>query len=250
MISRKRRFYLLLVFIAGICAGGIAVYLHNRPNSPVSANIGKFYQQIRSRILIRGFKFTGYNEKGEKVITVRADKFSVEKKKLGFITTSLLNVAVIKNARIDMYGRENVSENSTAADLKEQLSGLTFEDSFSRDALPALPAKNISSIKIQPVSLNLYKVDSLVTGISADSAEMRIKQRAMVFKGNVKVVSGEKALTTDNLLFFPEKARISAAGHYILKTKDGTSEGTKFSSDIFLVPEMASKDAKSGNKLN
>jgi hypothetical protein len=250
MISKKQRFYLLLVFIAVICAAGIAVYMYNRDDSPVAANIGKFYQQIRSRIRIRGFKFTGYNEKGEKVITIRADKFSVEKKKIGFITTSLLNVAVVKNARIDMYTRGSLSVNNTAAEIKEKLSGLTFGDSFSQGALETLPVKNVSSIAIQPVSLNLYRGDSLLTGITADSADIRIKQRAMVFKGDVKVISGEKTLTTDNLMFFPEKAMIKTGSHYTLKTKDGVSEGTQFSSDIFLTPEVASKDTKSGNKLN
>jgi|GEM_PF-1278684 len=248
MISKKQRFYLILVFIAGLCAGGIAVYLHNRPDSPVSANIGKFYQQVRERIRIRGFKFTGYNEKGEKVLTIRADKFSVEKKKIGFITTSLLNVAVVKNARIDMYARNSVSGENAAAELKEQMSGVTFEDSFSKDTLATLPIKNVSSFSIEPVSLNLYNGDSLVTGISANSAEISIKQRAMVFKGNVKVVSGEKTLTTERVTFSPEKARFKTDSRYILKTKDGTSEGIKFTSDIFLKPETASADSKGSGK--
>jgi len=48
----------------------------------------------------------------------------------------------------------------------------------------------------------------------------------------------------------PEKALIKTDSHYTLTTKEGVTEGTKFSSDIFLVPGTAPKGSEGVDKFN
>ena len=54
---------------------------------------------------IQGFRYTGAFE-GRKVISVRADRFLIRKKKIGFLRFGLLNEVRFDNARIDIYGRQ------------------------------------------------------------------------------------------------------------------------------------------------
>jgi hypothetical protein len=250
MIFKKLHVYFFSVLIVFIAAMGFFLYRYNSSKRMIVPEADKFYQQMKNRLQIRGFQFSGYNEEGEKVITIRADKFSVQKKKIGFMTTSLFNVANFKNARIDVYGQGSRSDQNAVSGLKKQLSNLTFKDAFSKGALPALPVKGISSMIIQPVSLNLYVEKSLVTSISANSASLNMKQREIVFQGNVKVISGERSLVTERMNFFLEKAIIKTESHFILKTGAGQSEGAQLSSDIYLEPSTAKDDIKGAGKMN
>ncbi len=155
------------------------------------------------RMKIGGFQYTGY--KGDKkVITVNADTFTVKKKKIGFFRTSLLNSAFIKNAVINIYS-------STQGDTKnivssDTLSGISFKDVFSQNTLPANSIKNISSLFISPVNIKLFAGDSLLTSVNADSAKIRIKQKDILFEGNVTIKSKEKELKAGKAVFIPEKA--------------------------------------------
>jgi hypothetical protein len=233
MNLRRKKLYFFSIFILIIGVMAFIVYRYNasRPKA-VTENV--VLSPRKSRVQIRGFEFNGYNE-GEKVISIRADRFTVEKKKIGFLTTSLFNVANLKNTVIDIYGQGSVSEKGIATGLKEQISGVTFKDTFSKDALPAFPGKSIASISMQPVSVNLYIGELPITRISASSAGIRMKQRDIVFQGDVKVISGEKTLMTDRLTFSADKATINIDSHFVLNMTEGQLEGERLSADIFLM---------------
>ena len=98
---------------------------------------------------------------------------------------------------------------------------------------------------MKPVCLELHDEQSSVTKISAASAVIRFKKQYVFFKGNVRVVSGERVLTTSRLSLFPEKAVIRTDQHFILKTSEKKLEGKQLMSDIFLRPVFSSKKAKS-----
>jgi hypothetical protein len=245
MISRTYNIYFfsLVILIIGVMA--FIIYRHNAPRPGFRSDSGMVLspQTKENRVHIRGLQFSGYNE-GEKVISIKADRFTVEKKKIGFLTTSLFNVANLKNAIIDIYGQGGVSEKGAVTGIEEQLSGVTFKDTFSKDALPGISQKAIASITIQPVSVNLYIGNANVARISASSANIRVKQRDIVFQGDVKVISGEKTLFTERLSFLPEEAIINTGGHFVLKTKEGRLEGQQLSADIF----FRSIDVRNGPK--
>ena len=249
MILRKQHFYFFSLVILVLVIMAFIIYRYNTSRSEAVSNSTILSRQTNNRIQIRGLQFSGYNE-DKKVISIKADKFTIEKKKIGFLTTSLFNVANLKNTVIDIYGQGNVSERGMATGLKEQFSGVTFKDTFSKDALREFTGKAVISITMEPVSVNLYIEESPVTQISASSANIRMKQRDIVFQGDVKVISGERTLTTDRMAFYPEGANINTDSHFILKTGEGQFQGDKLSADIFLMSiesQNESRETKMGS---
>ncbi len=111
---------------------------------------------------------------------------------------------------------------------------MTFKGVFSKDVLPSFKAKKISSIVMEPVCVELHDEKTVVTQISADWATIRLKRRDILFKGDVKVVSGPRVLTTSRLSLFPENAIIRCDQHFILKTPEKELKGERLTSDIFL----------------
>lgn len=180
---------------------------------------------------IRGFRFYSTSD-GKKIISIKADSFSIQKKKLGFFRFGLMNEARLENAFIHMYGRGRKPDESDN-NLKPW-EYLTFNNVFSRDALPSSRIKRISSIVMEPVHIELHDEQSVVTKISAASAAIRLKKRDIFFKGDVTVVSGSRLLTTDQLSMLPEKAVMKTDRHFILKTPEKQWEGHRLTTDIFL----------------
>ena len=225
-----------------------------------TSNLQKARQEIpkqrypKHRLQIQGFNFDGHFE-SRKTISIKADKFSIEKKKLGFFRVGLINVAKLKNAVIDIYGvstknagafipkdpRQKAEQSNTKAQITR---GITFKDVFRKESLPSFSIKRISSIVIEPVSLNLNDEKSLVTQISAASATIRLKKRDIFFTGNVRVVSGSKVLTTDELSMLPENAVIRTDRQFVLKTPEKQVEGVGLTTDITLAFVLQERNRK------
>jgi hypothetical protein len=164
-------------------------------------------KHLKYSLQIKGFKFDSFDD-GEKVLSIKADKFTVEKKKLGFFRFGLINVAIFKNAVIDVY--------------------------LKRKALPSFSAKQISSIIIEPVCFNLQNKNSLLTQITSNSAIIKLTKQNILFKGGVQVVSGEMSLITERLNLFLENSVMKTDRHFILKTPEKKIEGDHITVDMFL----------------
>jgi len=252
-IFRAYNLKILRVIFLFLALAGIAVpiFIYSRHSASVPAdkhkNVSHTQQPNRPKHEIRGFSFDSSHD-GKRLISIKADKFSIKKKKLGFISFGLINEVRIDNAIIHIYGRSELPEkktDSSTTDIKSQRN-LTFKAIFSKNALPSFRAKKISSILIKPVHLELHDEKSVVTQFSANSAVVRLKKRYILFKGNVKVVSGSRVLTTSRLKLFPKKAVIRCDQHFILKTSEEDIEGDRLTSDIFLkVSELYSSPASS-----
>ena len=232
-------------------------YLHSASKAIDNhKNISHYQQHRQPRHEIRGFSLES-NHEGKKVISIKADRFSIKKKKLGFLSFGLMNEAGFENAIIRIYGKSEPAEGSevgsrrSGVGRRSVLSGkrsdelptnikvrknLTLKGVFSKDILPSFKTKKISSIVMNPVCLELHDEQSLVTRISAASAVVRLKKRYIIFKGNVKVVSDKRVLTTTELSLFPEKAAIRTDQHFILKTPEKNIKGDHLTFDIFLRP--------------
>lgn len=78
---------------------------------------------------------------------------------------------------------------------------------------------------MEPVCAELHDEQSSVTRISAASAVIRLKKRCILFKGNIRVVSGARVLTTSRLSLFPENAVIRTDQHFTLKTPEKELKG-------------------------
>ncbi len=215
-------YFLLIVVVAG------TIFLFNRHRTLTTCEIQKESLQQRyskHRLQIKGFKFDG-RDNGEKTLSIKADKFTIEKKKLGFFRLGLINVAIFENAVIDVYLKRKLSNNGSDF-IRDALPSLS-------DALPSFSTKRISSITIEPICLKLRDENTLLTQITSKVAIVRLKKHNILFKGDVQVVSGNKSLSTERLNFFPEKSIMKTERHFILKTSQKKVEGDQLTVDIFL----------------
>lgn len=217
---------LSVILIVGLIVAYYDHYSSNNENN--HKNISR-YPFPKSRHIINGLHFDGWHE-GKKVITIEADRFSTEKKKLGFFRFGLMNVARFENAYIHIFGKGLLNRHET--DKPQQ--DLTFKDIFSKEALPALPVKKVSSVEIEPVCVELHDEKSVAMKITADFASIRLRKRDIFFTGNVRVESGPNSLTTDTLSFNPDTAVIKTNDHFILKSPEKQEKGNRLKADLFL----------------
>jgi hypothetical protein len=177
------------------------------------------------RLQIKGFKFDSFDD-GKNILSIKTDKFTVEKKKLGFFRFGLINVAIFKNAKIDVYLKRSVSSNDDSF-ISEALPSL-------KDALPSFSIKRISSIIIEPICLNFRDGNHLLTQITSNSAIIGLTKQNILFKGGVHVVSGNRSLTTEGLNFFSEKSVMKINRHFILQKPEKKIEGNTITLDMYL----------------
>ena len=264
--------------LAGFCLFGFAAviflsYYGDSSNRVDNRQEVSHYRHPKLRAEIKGFRFDGIRE-GKKTISIKADSFRVEKKKLGFFRFGLMNEARLENAAIDIYGQGGVPEEgseqlysnvkhrddltfgdvssealpSPASEVNSEAperigdqtqrnhepEGFSFEDFFSKDALRSFSTKRICSIVLEPVNVKLHDGKSVVTEVSATSAIIRLKKGDIVFRGDVRVVSGSRVLTTDHLTMHPDKAVIGTDRRFVLKTPEKRFDGEQLTTDIFL----------------
>ena len=212
-------------------------YHHRAPSIVIDGKEVPRYRHPRRRHEIRGFNYDA-DYKGKRTISIKADRFSIQKKKLGFFRFGLINEARLENAHIHIYGKSRLPGNNPDDSHNSAKPGqdLTFNDVFSKEILRPFPRKRISSIVLQPVYVELHDEQSVVTQISASSATIRLKKGNIVFKGDVRVVSGSRVLKTDQLRMVPEKAVMKTDRHFILDTPEKQLVGHQLTTDIFLRP--------------
>jgi len=215
----------LLAMAVGGIATPLFLYIYDRASNTESAQEeSSGYRFPKPRHEIKGFRFDGTS--GDKrVITIEADRFRIEKKKVGFFRFAMMNVATLENASVHIF--KSVTGPETGADS-------AFKDAFSKDALPVFSTKRVSSIEMAPVCVALYEGKSVVSRIRADSAIVCLKHRDVLFEGNVKVASGPRSLTTDRLRLLTEKTLLKTEGRFVLKTNKNEERGNKLTADIFL----------------
>ena len=219
------KYFLYFVLIVTV-AGTIFLFNRNRTLPTRDTQQEASHQKyLKYRLQIKGFKFDSFDD-GEKVLSIKADKLTVEKKKLGFFRLGLINVAIFKNAVIDVYLKRKLSGNDPDF-IREALPSL-------KDAFPSFSTKRISSIIIEPVCLNLQDENSLLTQITSNSAIIKLTKQNILFKGGVQVVSGEMSLITERLNLFPENSVMKTDRHFILKTPEKKIEGNNITVDMFL----------------
>lgn len=228
-----------LVSILVLCMGGTTLlFVQKRASIFSHAHPSEVSSQSHSnyRLKVEGFCFDSFKD-GDKVFSIKAENFTIEKKKLGFLRLGLINTAVFNNAVLDIYLTENNAKSSdSGSDLvKASLPSLS-------KSLPTLPTKRISSIRIEPMCLNLWDEKTLFTQITSKIAIIGFKKQNIIFEGNVQVVSGDKHLSANRLKFYPENYLMETEGHFIFKTDQKRIEGEQLSVDLFLNLVIDSND--------
>ena len=224
----KLKFYKYFFFFVLIVTVTGTIFVFNRHRNLTDRDTQQEVprqKKIKYRLQIKGFKFDSFSD-GKNILSIKSDKLTVEKKKLGFFRFGLIYVAVFKNAIIDVYLKRSVSGNEAIL-IGEALPSL-------KDALPSFSAKRISSILIKPVCLNLWDRKSLLTQIKSNTAFIKLTKHNILFEGGVQVVSGDKSLITERLNFFPEDSVMKTDRHFKLKTPEKKIEGHRITVDMFL----------------
>ena len=228
LIKNKKSFLLLFSLVCLFIPVALSLYPRD-VTVKNDFNDSSNYRYPKPQHIIQGFHYDGWNG-NEKVITVEADRMSIRKKKLGFFRFGLVNIVQLENASIRLYGIGGLDGQKT----DQPDGGMTFKGAFSKEALPAFPAKRIASVEMNAVSVEFYDEKAVVAKISANYATIRIKERKIIFKGNASVIAGPRVLMTDRLSLYPEKAMISTRHRFTLNTPEKQEKGRGLSTDIFL----------------
>jgi len=230
----RRALKMLLAVI--VCAGFVAIvlifYYHQTPSQIINTGT-KRYSRSTPLYSMRGFTYTGTYD-GKKVIWFRADRLVIDKQKIGFLKFALLNRVHFENTSIKLFGQPRVHTAKAGEKGSSSLPDWTFENTFTKESLPSLPVKRIAAIEFEPITVELYNDDILLTRISARMAKVRIRKRTIHFEGGVQVVSGEKILRTSRLTLLPEKEMVKIKGHYTLKAFGKEFEGYDLTTDFLL----------------
>ena len=231
----------LILSLMGLTIGATGLFCW-QSSSREKAEPGKRQESPRHRVQITGFRFDGH--RGEKrVVTIVADQFTIERGKFGHLSVGLINVAKLKNGTIHLYGSYN-SGNALPAGALGSIPGekvekpvvrkLELNDIFHNEAIPSFGVKKVSSILLEPIHLIFHDEESVVSEISAAYATVRMKERDILFKGSVRVVSGQRTLLTETLSLDPLEGILRSQDQVVIHASRSTVERKGALTDLFL----------------
>ncbi|MFC1858982.1 LPS export ABC transporter periplasmic protein LptC [Thermodesulfobacteriota bacterium] len=243
---------IILNLIAVFCVIGLVyVFLHHRSRPIIQdepLNQENKETVLNHRHLIQGFRYDAYVD-GNNILSISADEFRVRKKKIGFFRFALMNEAEFINASVRFYNTTHFAQSNqlfSETDLSNTENALTRKSlppprhslkkqlNCLKEALPALPLKQISALRLAPVEILLQAENSIITRITAHSAKFRLKQQDILFQGNVKVISGPKALFADQLVLNPVNGILSTNSNYSFEGPSQKFGGKPIVTNVFL----------------
>lgn len=232
-IGRFFNFKLFKAFLWVLAMSSLAVpvclFYHHRmlPHQDNPKNISR-KQYPQPRHAIHGFSFSSTQE-GTRTISIKADKFSIQKKKLAYFRFGLISEAILENACVHLYGKKETSKHKSG-----YRQNLSFNALFSNKSLPSFSTKRISSVVMKPVQIKLYDEESEVSRISSSKAVISLTKQNILFTGNVRVESSSRVLTTDELCMDPGEAVIKTDCPFILQTPEKQYKGRSLTTDVLL----------------
>jgi len=214
----------MLTLISGV----IFLYVSDNSKNSSQDKTNHFSSRKKKDLTIRGFHFSGHHE-GRKAITIKAAKFSVEKKKIGIFRLSPLRAARFRGAEIDFY----VNNDQSAAGSQDK-KDITIKGLFSKETIPVSLLKGATSAIFEPVKINFCVDDTPVTEIRAKTATFDPRRRRIVMHGDIFATAGFNQLSTNRLMIYPEKGIIEVNNKFVLKTQGEQINGEKLITDLFL----------------
>ena len=105
----------LFLFLFVLSLGGIGFLVSLKDT--ITINKDDHERQPSMEAYFSDFFMEGLNYQshinGKRVMAIRAEKFTIERKKLAFLTIGLFNVAKVQNARIQIYAYDDITDTST-----------------------------------------------------------------------------------------------------------------------------------------
>jgi len=231
------RVYWFFSFLFILClAGGIVAWLcrehiSKHQDHPQACLVNK---SPADDFFIEGLHYEDLLD-GKKIISIKADKFVIEKKRLAFFKLGFFNIARLENATITLYSNNNLSEKNLT-ERGQLFVDVPMKSLFKEGGLTSMVNKRIWSIIIKPICLKLNEGKSLVTQITASGATIKPEQSAIIFEGNVRVISGPKSLITDRLVLLSNNVVMKVDSHFNFMSAEEQWEGNGLTTDLFLRP--------------
>ena len=228
--SNKIRVFVIALIL--LTCGGIVFYFYSGPLWPIADREPTYFpNRGKKSLVVMGFQFAGFNE-GKKILSIKAAKHAIEKKKIGFIRVGAGYIANYKNAVIDIYGQQIGNDKYYNEDSR--IAAYTFTAIFSKETMPILSRKNIAFLRFEPAKINFYNNNSLLTEIVAHRATIDPRKDRIFLKGQILVKSASRSLMTDRLTLISDNGFMETNSHFILKTPEKHITGDNLTSDISL----------------
>ena len=179
----------------------------SKPSPHIKNNISA----VGPSMAIRGFTFNGYDE-GRRTLSIRADSFIVDKKKIGFFRCGLMNTAKLNNAVIDIYASEAAAshsdphKNTLNSTTQKIVRRIDFPDLLIPDNLKSITKKRITAIEMSPVTIRIHDKKGVISSVCSKYAKISLKDQDIKFDTNVRVTAGSRILTTKHLAFIPKRS--------------------------------------------
>ncbi|MFH2093245.1 MAG: hypothetical protein ABIJ31_12860 [Pseudomonadota bacterium] len=193
------------------------------------------YKYARSSHRINKFSYTGYADT-KKILSIQCRYLSIHRKKIGGLRFNLIKEAVLEDGLVQLYrytkpaeGQADTASLPGNSDLAHALKEITSKDSKLLSNF-----KNVASIMIQPVKIEIFTNNTSTTKITAGSAFFNLTEQNIVFSKDVTVICAGRTLRLDRLEFNPENEQL-AGSDYVLNTPDGESSGKHITTDLNLV---------------
>lgn len=226
---------LLLIIIISIGCVGVGFLISQSKKFEASSPEGDFrVEQARHPLVIHGFKFSSCDQKG-KNMAIKAVRLRIEKMKKAFLSIAPVRLAKFKDAEIDIYVQQIKSEN----DLRETSLKFNYslKEMLTKKSLPDDGFENVLSLLFEPVKMNFYNGNSLLTQIQAKRASIKSKDGKVVFQGHVTATSNSRSLLTDRLTLFPDIGEMRTNNVFVFKTLEDKVTGNSITTDLILNPK-------------
>ena len=189
---------------------------------------------------ITGFRYTR-TENTQRKFVIQADRLYLQKRKIGFVRFGLMKELIIDNATINFY-----KASDQKIDFETLIKG-AFKAKSNGGLTPeaGMLPKSLSKILISPVTLKILSEEGKpITTISANSLTFNLKNRPLVFDGNVQIHSGNRVLNAHSLSVISNDGRLIARHNAMLKTPERTIIRDVLQTDMFL---NIDKDTEKGD---
>lgn len=240
---------LITVAVIGIAAPLVFWSQRRTPATAAPATPTASFSRSAFNNTITGFRYTGTVD-GRPVLFIRADRFTVQKRKVGFFRFGLMSEAVLENAEIRIHPNQGgavehaVSMAPAAATAQTEIAGksvmnakssASLPEIFKDSVLPLFHGKRVSAISAHPVRI-VIGTGAAATVMTAHYGKIRVREKDILLEGAVVVTAGDRTLKTRHLSIKPERWLLVAEGDYSLESTGGRRSGRHMVSDIQLLP--------------
>ncbi|BBO71364.1 hypothetical protein DSCA_52940 [Desulfosarcina alkanivorans] len=241
LLRKPLRYGFSILIAAALVFFGFQLYRHQQAYG-VASPVSRSSSFAPSGSSIKGFRFSA-NRDGRPSLAIRADRFELKKKKVGMLRFGLLNEALFRNARIDLYGYQTASVDSRSGQTQSAqqkdspfpLNGaFSFTETLDAESLTAIPMKKVSALRFTPIALRLHVDGRLKVAVTADRASVKPQTRELAFKGNVRWTCGPVTLSADHLLASLEENVLRVPRSYHMDNHGTVTSGRGLRCDLML----------------